>query len=144
MKTKVTGNEEETRDFAKNYAESLQGAEVIGLTGDLGAGKTTFSQGLALGLHHRQVDTHVGLGARMRLDIGVLSTEKLLGPFAGKVFGDVYILAAAVVATTGVALSILVGHHRAHRSHDRRRHEILRSDPCPEQPRQARTPSRNG
>ncbi len=29
------------------------------------------------GLHHREVDGHVGLGARVGLDIGVLGTEEL-------------------------------------------------------------------
>lgn len=38
------------RDFAASLAKGLRGGEVIGLVGDLGAGKTTFVQALAKAL----------------------------------------------------------------------------------------------
>jgi tRNA threonylcarbamoyladenosine biosynthesis protein TsaE len=41
---------EDTVALAKRIAAQLQGGEVITLTGDLGAGKTSFTQGLAQGL----------------------------------------------------------------------------------------------
>jgi len=41
---------EETKLFAQKLGERLSGGEVLTLTGDLGAGKTTFTQGLAQGL----------------------------------------------------------------------------------------------
>lgn len=41
---------EETMALAKKLALSLKGGEIIGLIGDLGAGKTVFTKGLALGL----------------------------------------------------------------------------------------------
>ena len=50
MQKIITNSEQETFDFAKNFAESLRGGEVIGLSGDLGAGKTIFSKGIAAGL----------------------------------------------------------------------------------------------
>lgn len=40
----------ETKKIAKLLAEDLIGGEIVGLIGDLGGGKTTFIQGLALGL----------------------------------------------------------------------------------------------
>lgn len=43
-------SEKETLDFAKGFAKKLKGGEVIGLTGELGAGKTVFAKGLAKGL----------------------------------------------------------------------------------------------
>jgi len=46
----ITKNEKATFNFAKKFAESLQGGEIIGLIGDLGAGKTVFTEGLAAGL----------------------------------------------------------------------------------------------
>lgn len=46
----ITKSDKETFEFAKDYASKLKGGEVIGLIGDLGAGKTVFSQGLAKGL----------------------------------------------------------------------------------------------
>ncbi len=50
MKSIITNSEQETFDFAKKFAESLKGGEVIALEGDLGAGKTVFTKGLAEGL----------------------------------------------------------------------------------------------
>ena len=46
----ITANEEETKNLAKNLSENLSGGEVILLNGELGAGKTTFTKGLAAGL----------------------------------------------------------------------------------------------
>lgn len=41
---------EETQQIARDIAAGLKGGEVIALIGDLGAGKTTFTQGLAAAL----------------------------------------------------------------------------------------------
>lgn len=46
----TTHSEKETFDFARSYAKKLLGGEVIGLIGELGAGKTVFTKGLAAGL----------------------------------------------------------------------------------------------
>lgn len=46
----TTKSAEETRDLGKKIATSLKGGEVLCLYGNLGAGKTTFTQGLAEGL----------------------------------------------------------------------------------------------
>ena len=46
----TTNNEKETFAFAKKFAKTLKGGEIIGLIGDLGAGKTVFTKGLAAGL----------------------------------------------------------------------------------------------
>ncbi len=43
-------SEEETREIAEKLAPLLKAGDVIGLSGDLGAGKTRFAQGLARGL----------------------------------------------------------------------------------------------
>ncbi|WP_042454738.1 tRNA (adenosine(37)-N6)-threonylcarbamoyltransferase complex ATPase subunit type 1 TsaE [Neobacillus dielmonensis] len=45
-----TASSEETSQFAQRLAALLQPGDVIALEGDLGAGKTTFTKGLALGL----------------------------------------------------------------------------------------------
>ena len=47
MQTITINNLKELRAFAKKIARTLKGGEVIGLVGDLGAGKTTFVQALA-------------------------------------------------------------------------------------------------
>ena len=46
----ITHNFEETRQLGFDFAKKLKGGEVVALHGDLGSGKTTFVQGLALGL----------------------------------------------------------------------------------------------
>ncbi|WP_160724919.1 tRNA (adenosine(37)-N6)-threonylcarbamoyltransferase complex ATPase subunit type 1 TsaE [Bacillus sp. USDA818B3_A] len=46
----TTSNNEETSQFAERLAGHLQPGDVIALEGDLGAGKTTFTKGLAKGL----------------------------------------------------------------------------------------------
>jgi tRNA threonylcarbamoyladenosine biosynthesis protein TsaE len=45
----------ETQRFAERLAERLQPADLLALEGDLGAGKTTFTQGLARGLGVQRV-----------------------------------------------------------------------------------------
>lgn len=46
----ISSSEQKTRLIAKKFASELCGGEVIGLIGDLGAGKTVFTKGLAAGL----------------------------------------------------------------------------------------------
>ena len=46
----LTKGPEETRRIAAQLAKRLQPGDLIALRGDLGAGKTVFAQGLALGL----------------------------------------------------------------------------------------------
>lgn len=44
---KISNSIKETYDIAKDIAKTLKGGEIILLNGDLGAGKTTFTKGLA-------------------------------------------------------------------------------------------------
>ena len=46
----VSRGAEDTFNFGKKYAESLKGGDVVVLNGDMGAGKTVFSKGVAKGL----------------------------------------------------------------------------------------------
>src|SRR3972149_9195313 len=46
----TTNSETETKQLAKSLAKALRPGDIISLTGDLGAGKTRFVQGLADGL----------------------------------------------------------------------------------------------
>src|SRR5689334_12083419 len=49
MKRFVSSSEDETKKFAEDFSKNLKG-NIIALTGELGAGKTTFTQGFAKGL----------------------------------------------------------------------------------------------
>lgn len=46
----ISHSGEETKEFARNFAQKLKKGTVLTLYGDLGVGKTTFVQGLAEGL----------------------------------------------------------------------------------------------
>ena len=46
----ISKSENQTFDFAFNFAKEFKGGEVILLNGDLGAGKTAFSKGIAKAL----------------------------------------------------------------------------------------------
>jgi len=47
----ITRSEKQTIALGKKIASKLKGGEVLALTGDLGAGKTTLAKGIALGLN---------------------------------------------------------------------------------------------
>ena len=90
----------------------------------------------AVGQVHRQVGVarleqrhqhgHVGLAAAVGLDVGRLAPEQLLRAIARQPLDRVDVLAAAVVAPSGVALGVLVRHHRGHRLTHRARAVVLR------------------
>lgn len=46
----ITNSREETEAFAIGYAKTLKSGDVVLLDGDMGAGKTVFSKGVAKGL----------------------------------------------------------------------------------------------
>ncbi len=46
----ISKSEKETQDFAKEFVKTLRRGSVIAFEGDLGAGKTAFTRGLAEGL----------------------------------------------------------------------------------------------
>lgn len=46
----ITVSREETEAFAREYAKTLRAGDVVILDGDMGAGKTVFSKGVASGL----------------------------------------------------------------------------------------------
>ncbi len=48
----ISKSPDETILIAQNFAETLKGGEVIAFRGDLGAGKTCFTRGLAKGLNY--------------------------------------------------------------------------------------------
>ena len=53
----VTNSVGETQSFASKFAPNIKNGSVIALIGDLGSGKTSFTQGFAKGL---DIDQHIG------------------------------------------------------------------------------------
>ena len=53
----VSNSVKETQSFASKFAYKMKNGTVIALIGDLGSGKTTFTQGFAEGLG---IDQHIG------------------------------------------------------------------------------------
>jgi len=53
----LSKSEQDTIKFASKLCESFKGGEVLLLNGDLGAGKTVFAKGLAMGLGNQSVIT---------------------------------------------------------------------------------------
>ena len=51
---KIFKNEKETLAFAEKFSKTFRGGEVIALIGELGAGKTVFTRGLARGLEIKE------------------------------------------------------------------------------------------
>ena len=56
MKEYIFNSPAETQEFAGDLAKQVDGGRIIGLIGNLGTGKTTFTQGFARGLG---IDDHV-------------------------------------------------------------------------------------
>ncbi|MFH0854612.1 MAG: tRNA (adenosine(37)-N6)-threonylcarbamoyltransferase complex ATPase subunit type 1 TsaE [bacterium] len=51
----ITHSEQETKNIGKKIATKLKGGEVLALSGDLGAGKTVLTKGIAEGLGYRRI-----------------------------------------------------------------------------------------
>jgi tRNA threonylcarbamoyladenosine biosynthesis protein TsaE len=51
----ISHSEQQTEDLGAKFAKKLKGGEILALSGNLGAGKTCFSRGLAHGLGVRAV-----------------------------------------------------------------------------------------
>ncbi len=96
--------------------------------GQVAAGREVQAQKGVAGLHQRHEHGLVGLAAGVRLDIGVFAVEQFLGPRDRDVLRLVHMLASAVVAPPGIALGVLVGHHRALRVEHRLAHDVLGGD----------------
>jgi hypothetical protein len=64
-------------------------------------------------LHQSHEHCLIGLASGVRLDVGEGAAKQFLGARDRDLFGDINKLAAAVIATSRIALGIFVGEHRA-------------------------------
>jgi hypothetical protein len=70
----------------------------------------------------------VGLGARVRLYIGMVCAKELFGPVPSQVFCHVHKFAAAVITSTRIAFRILIGELTSHCLQNSQTHKVLRSN----------------
>src|ERR1035438_4178747 len=79
-------------------------------------------------LNDRGVSGHVGGGTGVRLHVGVLGAEQLLGAVACQVLHYVGKFASAVIALAGIAFGVLVGEDGASRLQLGLADKVFRSD----------------
>src|SRR6266567_4217706 len=84
-------------------------------------------EGIA-GLQEPEEHRLIHLAAGVRLHIGELAAEQLLGALDRQRLGDIDEFAAAIIALAGIAFGVLVGHHRALRLEDGAADDVLRCD----------------
>lgn len=98
----ISGSHEETFQFARTLAESMRLPAHILLYGDLGAGKTTFTRGLAAGFGIEEVDDvssptftlinqyrqHTGHAKIYHIDLYRIESGKLDGLGLEDIFDD--------------------------------------------------------
>ena len=80
------------------------------------------------GFEHGHEHRHVGLCARVRLDIGPLRIVNAAQTLYGQTLHFVHHLTAAVVTRTGVPLRIFIRKNRTHGLHYLVADEVLRGD----------------
>ena len=79
-------------------------------------------------LEQGKKDGQIGVCAAVGLDVGMVGAKELAGALAGDALGDVNFLAAAVIASAGIALGILVGQAGAHGDHHSLADNVFRGD----------------
>ena len=115
----------ETREIAEKFAKNLKVGDVVCLTGDLGAGKTTFTKGIAKALHipyepvsptFNIVNAYEGDVSLYHFDLYRLaSTEDLYSiDFDSYLFGD----GILVIEWPEIAFPVLEGYYSVHLTYD--------------------------
>ena len=97
------------RDAVGKEAVEHPGEIELVAVGEVPAVRQAHAEEGVAGLEHGEVDGHVGAGAAVGLDVGVLGAEDHPGTLDGEPLADVDPLAPAVVALAGIAFGVLVG-----------------------------------
>src|ERR1700686_2189920 len=115
-------------DAVLRGAEQLAGEVDLGAVRQVTAVVETHAENGIARLHQREIRRRIRLRSGMRLHVGVVGAEQLLGALDRQLLGHVDVLAAAVVALAGIAFRVLVGEHRALRLQHPWTGVVLRSD----------------
>ena len=73
-------------------------------------------------------DGHICLSTRVRLYVGPFCAEELLDAVDSELLRLIYYFATTIVALTGIAFCILVGHTATHSLHDFFTDKVLRGN----------------
>ena len=79
-------------------------------------------------LQDGQANSGIGLGATMRLHIGIFAVKYFFQPVDGQLFGLIHDFTTAIISSAGIAFGIFIGHYIAHGLHDLQGSEIFRGD----------------
>ncbi|OPZ52379.1 MAG: hypothetical protein BWY91_02337 [bacterium ADurb.BinA028] len=115
-------------DAVVHRVEPLAAEGDLAAVGEVAAVRQAHRQDGLAGLEERAVDRLVGAGPAVRLDVGVVGAEERGTTVDGDLLRLVDLGAAAVVATAGVALGILVGEGRAQGGEHRGAGDVLAGD----------------
>ena len=79
-------------------------------------------------LQHGQIHRGIRLRTRVRLHVGVVGAEELLGAIDSQLLGDIHVLATTVIALARIAFGIFVGEHGTLRLEHARARIVLGGD----------------
>ncbi len=99
-------------DAVLHGLEQLAGEIDLGAMREVAAMIQAHAENGVAGAEQRQVDGGIRLRTGMRLHVGIVGTEQLLGAVDGQLFDHVDVFAAAVVALAGISFGVLVGQYR--------------------------------
>ena len=92
--------------------EDLAGEIDLGAVREMAAVIEAHAENRVARIDQREIGRGVGLRAGVRLHVGVVGTEQLLGAIDRQLLGDVDVFATAVIALARIAFGVLVGQHR--------------------------------
>ena len=115
-------------DAVRHYIEVKAGKIHRASVGQMAAVVQIHAHNRITRFQHGYKNRHIGLGAGVRLHIGIVTAKQLLSPFYGKSLHYVHALTSAVVPLSRIPFRVLVGQHRTHGHHNRLGNDILRRD----------------
>ena len=115
-------------DAVLHGAEQLAGEIHLGAVREVAAVIEAHAEDRVARIDQREIGRGVRLRARVRLHVGVVGAEQLLGAVDGELLGDVDEFATAVIALARITFRVLVREHRTLRFEHARAGVVFRGD----------------